>query len=166
MSDDGRFELEPDAPAEPRKPATPPLPGAVAEGASVPAPPRGAAARTPRTAAEAPPATGLLARLPPKLRRRLRWRVPSIAAAFLVVGWWFVGVGLWAFALAGALVGVFSSWKRPEEALLAAVAGAAGYAATAAAIRAVPLGLGMVFVVGICGLVGALVAIDDRLSGP
>ena len=50
-----------------------------------------------------------------------------------------------------------------DEIVLGVVAGAAAYVATAVAIHAFPLGMGMVFVVGICGGFGAIVAIDDRL---
>ena len=86
-----------------------------------------------------------------------------MAVAFAIVGSFFVGQGLLAFALAGAAVGLFSIYRKSDEIVLGVVAGAAAYVATAVAIHAFPLGMGMVFVVGICGGFGAIVAIDDRL---
>ena len=110
--------------------------------------------------------SGLLARMDPVVRRRLKRTVPIFAIAFFGVGFFFVGAGLWAFPLAGAAVGAFAAFKRSEEVVLGSVAGVAGYAATAAAVHGLPVGFGTVFVVGACAGIGALMAIDDRLGGP
>jgi hypothetical protein len=160
MNVHGGFELEPDAPDAPAKP---PLksPSEAKKALGAPCMPS-----VRRMAAAAPAGPGLLSRLDPRVRRRLKRVVPTLAVLFVIVGWLFVGTGLWAFALAGAAVGAFSAFKRPGEGVLGPAAGAAGYGATALAIHAVPLGLGMVFIIGICGCLGALVAIDDRLGGP
>jgi hypothetical protein len=110
------------------------------------------------------PKTGFFSRFEPRLKSRLKRIVPMLAGAFFAVGWFFVGVGLWAFVLAGAAVGVFSAYRKSDELVLGAVAAVAGYAATALAIQALPLGTYAFILVGICGGLGALAAIDDRLG--
>lgn len=108
--------------------------------------------------------TGFFSHFEPRFKRRLKRIVPMLAIAFLVAGWFFVGVGLWAFLLAGAAVGVFSAYRRSDELVLGAVAAVAGYGATALAIQGFPLGIGVVILVAIFGGLGALAAIDDRLG--
>lgn len=161
MTAEGEFELEPDPPAAPVVPAPQPAPAP-----RIPLAPRMASIRRMEAEqAEQASETGLFSRLDPRFRRRLKRVVPAMAVLFLIVGWLFVGAGLWAFVLAGAGVGAFSAYKRPEEAVLGSVAGVAGYGATAVAAHGLPLGIGTVFVVGICGGLGALAAINDRLAG-
>jgi len=151
MSERSGFELEPDAPKEPAKPGAPPPGRPSPEGAKPP----------PTAAAEA---SGLLSYLGPRLRKRLVRVVPGMAIVFLVVGWLFVGTGVWVFPLVGAAVGVYASFRRPEEAVLGSVAAAAGFGTTLAVAGFRP-GLHWVLVIASCAVAGAVTAIDDRLSG-
>ena len=158
MGDQGKFELEPEPPEQPAIVTPKPVPA--------PRPPSVSATPTAkRIATTPPPETGPLSFLEPRARKRLRRVVPIFVVAFVIVGWLFVGTGVWAFALAGAAVGVFAAFRRWGEGALGTAAGVAAYAATAAAIHGLPLGFLMVVVVGICGGIGALMAIDDRLRG-
>ena len=159
MNDPLNFELEPEPPKAPAK-----TPSELAGKPTGPVAPNMPSVR--RTVAASVPESGFLSHIDPRVRKRLKRVVPTLAVLFVIVGLFFVGTGIWAFALAGAATGVFAAFKRPGEGALGAFAGAAGYGAAAAAIRQVPMGIGAIFVVGICGCFGALVAIDDRLGGP
>jgi hypothetical protein len=88
-----------------------------------------------------------------------------MAVAFLIVALFFVGRRVWLFPIAGAAVGVFAAFRRPEEVVLGSVAAAVA-AGTTLIATGLPPGFNLVFVVPTCGLVGVLAAIDDRLAGP
>jgi hypothetical protein len=108
--------------------------------------------------------TGLFSRVEPRFRRHLKRTVPLLAVAFLVVGSICVGVGLWGFVVAGAAVGVFAAYRRSDVIVLASVAGAAGLCAQALAMHGLPFSILPFVIVGLCGGLGALAAIDDRLG--
>jgi hypothetical protein len=175
MSEENRFELEDDAPAasipSPAASHPPSVSGRHPPSASAKPGPRGGVSSTPSAArrgavpAEASaPESAFWARFPLRFRRRLKRCLLVFAVGFLLLGWLWVGVGLWAFPLVGALVGVFAAYRRSDEVVLGGVSAAAGYGACALAMHGPPLGLSAVVIVAMFGGLGALMAIDDRLG--
>ena len=91
-------------------------------------------------------------------RKRPFMYVPTMALWFLFVGWFFAGVGLGWFFLAGLGMGVFIAWSQSGEHLLGTLAAISGLFSCMLAVSR-PL----LFVTISTGTIVYVAGIDDRL---